>query len=166
MSMVFFTESGLTLLLTFVVFYSICLLNFFFLIFASNKESFISLVGLKHLNSFFFFKFLALVNLLALAGLPPLAGFFIKSLFIFFFFKKGVIFVLFFFLFNLASLYFYLSASRSLVLGSSKSALSSFWGKPGVKSKLMLSMTLLALSLFILPFFLDSFLICFLNLLS
>lgn len=159
-------ERGLSLLVLFILFYSACLLVFFSLIFASSKASLGSLVGLRHLNSFFFFKFLALVSLLALAGLPPMLGFFIKSLLVLFFFHKGALFALYFFVFNLFSLYFYLNVSRTLVLGSSKSALLSHSSRVRTSAKVVLAMLLPCCAIAVLPLLLDSLILVCLNLVS
>ena len=107
-------------------FYALCLILLFLVFFFSLPGSLVSLSGLGGLGSFFFYRFAIVVTLLSLAGIPPMSGFFLKSFFFLLTLSRGPLLALFFSLFNLVSLYFYISSTRLLILTSKRPGRDSF----------------------------------------
>lgn len=122
--------------------------------------------GLAGFSSFFFFRFAVVVCLLALAGMPPLAGFFIKSFFFFIVLSRGPALAIVFVVFNLMSLYFYLSNTRLLVLSSSGRGSGSFLNSHGVEPRALRALVLVLSLLALGPLFLEVYTVLALSLLS
>lgn len=114
-------EVATSVFLLYSLFYCVCLLTLFFIFFSIDQKSLVSMPGLGQLSTFFFFRLAAVLVFLALSGMPPLAGFFIKSFFFLVIASRSLALALLFTLFNLMSLYFYLSNTRLLVLNSGHS---------------------------------------------
>lgn len=117
-------------------------------------------------GSFLFYRMAIVLSLLALAGIPPLAGFFVKSFFFFFVASGGLALSMLFLAFNMCSLYFYLSSTRLLILSSGRGRLPTFVWRSSVSLEVASAIVFLLLLLLASPLFLDTALIVSLSLLS
>ena len=129
----FFLEKSFALFFLTIFTYCLCLCVFFFILFFLKRGKACSLTSLNSLNNLFFFKFVLICVLLALAGLPPFFSFFLKSFFFLFFLKKGFFFVILFLIFNLLSMFFYIQIVRLLLKSSIKNTSQVFLSKISFK---------------------------------
>lgn len=159
-------EAPMSVFLMYSMFYCSCLLAVFLVFFSSSQGSLVAMSGLGSLSNFFFFRLAIIVCLLALAGMPPLAGFFIKSFFFLFTISRGLTLSLLFAVFNLLSLYFYLSNTRLLLLNSGGRQADSYLTRACLRPRALGALTLVLLLLLLSPLFLDTFLVLSLSLLS
>lgn len=159
-------EAPMSVFLMYSMFYCSCLLIVFLIFFSSSQGSLVAMSGLGSLSHFFFFRLAVVVCLLALAGMPPLAGFFIKSFFFLFTVSRGLTLGLLFTVFNLLSLYFYLSNTRLLILNSGGGRGDSYLSRACLRPKALGVLVLVLVLLLLSPLLLNTFLILSLSLLS
>ncbi len=100
--------------------YVILLICVFGIIFLFDMRFFKTLNDLKNFWSFFFISIIIVLNLLSMAGIPPMLGFVGKFLmFLFFILKQNFFLAFLFSLTNFFIMYFYIQNIRFLISRSS-----------------------------------------------
>jgi len=160
----FFFEKSFALFFLTIFTYCLCLCVFFFILFFLKRGKACSLTSLNSLNNLFFFKFVLICVLLALAGLPPFFSFFLKSFFFLFFLKKGFFFVSLFLIFNLLSMFFYIQIVRLLLKSAIKNTSQIFLSKISFKFRFFFFLECTLIFLLAGFFFMSHFLILLLAL--
>jgi NADH-quinone oxidoreductase subunit N len=113
---IFYSFSGLSILLVSVTTYVILTFNIFNIFFLINSNFVSYQSNLKNLTINSFLTFNIIFSLLSLAGIPPFLGFFSKLIIIsYFFLKKNFFLLMMFFLLNFFIMYFYIQNFRFLI---------------------------------------------------
>jgi len=117
-------EYVFSLMLLFVFYYLISFLNFVLILLNFNLKNVVFLSSLQAITTVNSIKVLALVSILAIAGVPPVPMFFIKiSILTTLFSKNSMAMVMIIFFLTIVSMVFYLQLVRFLVGKKSKQLL-------------------------------------------
>jgi NADH-quinone oxidoreductase subunit N len=159
-----FFEYGSAILLLNISIYILLIYLFFNILFIFNFFKTKNLNLLKFFKKFTFVGITVILNLLSMAGIPPLLGFFGKFfLFNFFFLKNHIIFIFVFLTLNMFSIYFYIHNLKFFVNKSGKNNFFFLKNKVFFNKYLLLNIIILNfLNFFGILFFEDMF-IYFLN---